>query len=273
MEIGSFCCRWRARPLTTDHKPEDATELNRIESAGGKVVNKSGVPRVVWYRPRGGHQGPVRRSTHIDEVPFLAVARALGDLWSYNAKNDVFVVSPEPDLHVYELNTLKDRCLVLATDGAWNVLSPDMAVQAVCDAERNNEEHLINQLKGIRDANTKWVNPSEKLVNLAIDRWNMCNLRADNTSIVTVILDPPGPPRAQVMQYVAHLLGTHNALIVLNYSDSSTTPWPPSEETSPSSAKLPRATSSATKTHKGHLHYLKVPQCRQRGQERRDQSG
>jgi len=33
------------------------------------------------YRPSGGHQGPVRRSTHIEEIPFLAVARALGDLW------------------------------------------------------------------------------------------------------------------------------------------------------------------------------------------------
>ena len=62
--------------MTTDHKPESRKELKRIESCGGKVVDKNGVPRVVWYRPRG--QGPVRRSTHIDEVPFLAVARALG---------------------------------------------------------------------------------------------------------------------------------------------------------------------------------------------------
>ena len=29
-------------------------------------------------------------------------------------------------------------------------------------------------------------------------RWMANNLRADNTSIVTVMLDPPGPPRAQV---------------------------------------------------------------------------
>ena len=112
----------------------------------GKVLSKSGVPRVVWYRPSNGvkHQGPVRRSTHFDEVPFLAVARALGDLWSYNSKQDVFVVSPDPDLHVFDLNVLKDRCLVLATDGAWNVLSPDMAVEEVFTAERNNEKHMIN---------------------------------------------------------------------------------------------------------------------------------
>ena len=41
-------------------------------------MSKSGVPRVVWNRPRIGHKGPVRRSTHIDEIPFLAVARSLG---------------------------------------------------------------------------------------------------------------------------------------------------------------------------------------------------
>ena len=51
------------------------------------------------YRPTG-HTGPVRRSTHIEEIPFLAVARALGDLWSYNAKDDVFVVSPDPGKHI-----------------------------------------------------------------------------------------------------------------------------------------------------------------------------
>lgn len=70
--------RWRARPLTIDHKPESEMELMRIQQAGGKVVKKSGVPRVVWYRPRGSHKGPITRSTFIDEVPFLAVARALG---------------------------------------------------------------------------------------------------------------------------------------------------------------------------------------------------
>lgn len=181
--------------MTREHKPDCDIELARIKEAGGKVVAKAGVPRVVWYRPSNGHQGPVRRSTPIDEVPFLAVARALGDLWSYNAEEDVFIVSPDPDVHVYELNVLKDRCLVLATDGAWNVLSPDNVVQSVSESEMNNEKHMINP-----QGESKWVNPSKKLVDLALERWKICNLRADNTSIVTVMLDPPGPPRAQVLK-------------------------------------------------------------------------
>ena len=40
--------RWRSKRLTQDHKPEAQPELSRIEKAGGKVVSKSGVPRVVW---------------------------------------------------------------------------------------------------------------------------------------------------------------------------------------------------------------------------------
>lgn len=72
--------QWRAEALTKDHKPESGPEMMRIRESGGKVVSKSGVPRVVWNRPRIGHKGPVRRSTHIDEIPFLAVARSLGIL-------------------------------------------------------------------------------------------------------------------------------------------------------------------------------------------------
>ena len=77
-------------------------------------------------------------------MPFLAVSRSLGDLWSYNAELDEFIVSPEPDLHVYDVDAARDRCLILATDGVWNVLNPDMAVDTVFDAERNNEKHMIN---------------------------------------------------------------------------------------------------------------------------------
>jgi len=189
---------WNYRALTKDHKPEDEKELARIEAAGGKVVNKSGVPRVVWNRPKLGHTGPIRRSTPVDEIPFLAVARALGDLWSYNSKQDIFVVSPEPDLHVYTIDISKQRCLILGTDGAWNVLSPEMAVNSVRAAESNNEKHMLEGSTGT--GGHQWQNPSKKLVDLAVDRWRVCKLRADNTSVVVVMLDPPGPPRAQVLR-------------------------------------------------------------------------
>ena len=127
---------WRAEPLTRDHKPESLEESERITQCGGKVICKSGVPRVVWNRPKMGHKGPVRRSTHIDEIPFLAVARSLGDLWSYNSEENVFVVSPEPDIRVYPVDITRHRCLILATDGCWNMLTPQNAISAVCAAEK-----------------------------------------------------------------------------------------------------------------------------------------
>lgn len=69
----------QAVPLTADHKPDVPSEKSRIESLGGKVLSRNGVPRVAWERPvHHGHKGPVRRSTERESVPFLAISRALG---------------------------------------------------------------------------------------------------------------------------------------------------------------------------------------------------
>lgn len=45
----------------------------------------------------------------MDEIPFLAVARSLGDLWSYNPQNDEFIVSPDPDVGVLTIDPTKFR--------------------------------------------------------------------------------------------------------------------------------------------------------------------
>lgn len=69
------------------------------------MVAKAGVHRVVWNRPAVGPSGMMR----CDEIPFLAVARSLGDLWSYNATTDEFVVSPDPDVGVLSIDPAKFR--------------------------------------------------------------------------------------------------------------------------------------------------------------------
>ena len=86
--------------------------------------------------------------------------------------------------------------MILGTDGVWNVLSPEMAVSTARNAEKNNERHM---LEGSNDK-SQWLNPSKQLVDQAVERWRACKLRADNTSVVVVMLDPPGPPRAQVLR-------------------------------------------------------------------------
>ncbi|XP_050025670.3 protein phosphatase 1D-like isoform X1 [Dermacentor andersoni] len=189
---------WYGQPLTHDHKPESPRERERIHSVGGLVMNKSGVDRVVWNRPSVGHRGPVRRSTHFDKIPFLAVARSLGDLWSYNYTAGKFVVSPEPDVSVVKLDTRRDRCIVMASDGLWNMVDITESVRFVQQAERDNEHAFLEAAQaGSQDYQV--YNPSKMLVDEALYRWGRVKTRADNTSVVTVMLDPAGPSRNEVL--------------------------------------------------------------------------
>jgi len=53
-----------------------------------------------------------------------------GDLWSYNAEKDTYVVSPKPDVRVVDIN--ENQCfIILATDGLWSVVEPSQAVDIV----------------------------------------------------------------------------------------------------------------------------------------------
>ena len=56
---------------------------------------------------------------------------AAGDLWSYNTERDVFIVSPEPDVSAYTLDVQQTGCIVLASDGLWNMVRPQEAVDLV----------------------------------------------------------------------------------------------------------------------------------------------
>lgn len=66
-----------------------------------------------------------------------------GDFWSYNSALDQFVVSPEPDVLVYPVDVLRFRCLVLGTDGLWNMMTPERAVTIVQATEIHNEKQVI----------------------------------------------------------------------------------------------------------------------------------
>ncbi|KAL4002347.1 Protein phosphatase 2C family protein [Acanthocheilonema viteae] len=165
----------KASSLTIDHKPDNSLEVQRINSAGGTVMKKSGVTRVVWTRPVRGHVGPVRRSTPTESIAFLAVARALGDLWSYNRETKQFIVSPEPDVAAYDLNN-NNLCLVLGSDGLTNVLKPQQIVDIVMHYEKLS-----------RDKHGRLPNHSRWILRHALEGWGAS--RADNISVISVFFD------------------------------------------------------------------------------------
>ncbi|XP_029030353.1 protein phosphatase 1D-like [Betta splendens] len=170
----------QALEITQDHKPELPKEKERIERLGGSVMKKSGVNRVVWKRPRLTHNGPVRRSTVIDQIPFLAVARSLGDLWSYDFYSGEFVVSPEPDTTVMTLDPKRHRYIILGSDGLWNMMPPKNAV---------NMCYSHDKMVG-----PKGMSCAHRLGCTALLFWKERMLRADNTTVIVLALQERGGP-------------------------------------------------------------------------------
>ncbi|XP_054166990.1 dentin sialophosphoprotein-like [Oppia nitens] len=178
--------KWMSCSLTRDHKPESPRERRRIEAAGGQVMNKSGVDRVVWNRPKLGHKGPIRRSTSFDQIPFLAVARSLGDLWSFNSELNTFIVSPEPDVKCIPIDG-NDMCLVLASDGLWNMMNTQTAVKVIQEVEE--DQYSPELLEAIFDVGTTRLSPSRALVHFCLNRWYQSRFRADNTTVLAVMIE------------------------------------------------------------------------------------
>ena len=73
---------------------------------------------------------------------------SIGDLWSYNYLKEEFVVSPEPDVSVVKLDPVKDKCLVIGSDGLWNMMSAEESVNMVFDLEYHFELKVINDPVG-----------------------------------------------------------------------------------------------------------------------------
>eukprot|EP00475_Leptophrys_vorax_P000448 TRINITY_DN10246_c0_g1_i2.p2 TRINITY_DN10246_c0_g1~~TRINITY_DN10246_c0_g1_i2.p2 ORF type:complete len:290 (+),score=23.01 TRINITY_DN10246_c0_g1_i2:317-1186(+) len=94
------CRAGQATPLSKDHKPNRVDEKERIEQAGGSVM-WAGTWRV------GG---------------VLAVSRAFGDKLLKR-----YVVA-EPEIEEYEVGP-EDQLLVLASDGLWDVVKDQDAIE------------------------------------------------------------------------------------------------------------------------------------------------
>lgn len=117
-----LCRAGKAIDLSIDHKPEDDTEKNRIQAAGGKVTEEG--------RVNGG----------------LNMSRAIGDHFykrntSKSPKEQMITALPDIMTETLQEN---DEFLVLACDGIWNSMSSQEVVDFV--KEKLKDEQNKKQL-------------------------------------------------------------------------------------------------------------------------------
>ena len=132
-------------PLTRDHKPDWPDEMNRITKLGGQV-KKDGTT----FR-----------------INDLSVSRAFGD------KEASKFVTHRPDLYKYKL-TKKDKFMVIACDGLWDVISSQDAINMVLKNCYDTDMNRIN----------KKVNIARKLAESAIELES-----GDNVTCIIVFFD------------------------------------------------------------------------------------
>ncbi|XP_042053448.1 probable protein phosphatase 2C 34 [Salvia splendens] len=111
-----------ATQLTTDQKPNIPNERRRIEKSGGTIYSCPDEPGVhrVWLPNGQGVRGPG-----------LAVSRAFGD---YYIKD--FGLISEPQITQRCISSM-DQFAILATDGVWDVISNEEAVEIVASSKRD----------------------------------------------------------------------------------------------------------------------------------------
>lgn len=150
-----------AKLATKPHKPDNVKEKLRIESLGGKItVDKKGVTRVVWQR-RYTETGV----SQIELIPYLNVSQSLGDLWSATEEYHDYLISPIPDVGIFSLDPTKHS---LASDGIWDMLSPQEAVNII---------HGLYKTTNLSDI-------PNVLIRTALERWNEKGFPADNMSVI-----------------------------------------------------------------------------------------
>jgi serine/threonine protein phosphatase PrpC len=110
-----LCRNDTAWDLTTDHKPTDPSEKQRIESRGGSVIWCGDVD---YYGNPIEDRGVYRVNGH------LALSRAIGD------RAERPHVSASPDMVAVQVED-GDEFVILATDGLWDVMDSTEAVSYV----------------------------------------------------------------------------------------------------------------------------------------------
>ncbi|GFQ08352.1 protein phosphatase 2c 16 [Phtheirospermum japonicum] len=145
-----------AIPLSVDHKPSREDEYARIEASGGKVIQWNG------HRVFG----------------VLAMSRSIGDRYLKPW------IIPEPEV-MFVPRAKEDECLVIASDGLWDVMTNEEACEAARKRiliwhKKNGTTPLANRGQGVDPAAQA---AAEYLCHLALQLGSK-----DNISVIVVDL-------------------------------------------------------------------------------------
>ncbi|KAL5768747.1 hypothetical protein ACOSQ2_015530 [Xanthoceras sorbifolium] len=135
-------------PLTVDQKPDRVDELMRIEGEGGKVINWNGA-RVFGV---------------------LAMSRAIGDRYLRPW------IIPVPEI-TFMTRTDEDECLILASDGLWDVMTSEEVGEVARRLLRRRRRTMMV------DEVTPAQAVADNLTEIAY-----CRSSSDNISIIVVDL-------------------------------------------------------------------------------------
>lgn len=164
-----LCRNGGAIPLSSDHKPDRPDELERIESAGGRVIYWDGA-RVLGV---------------------LAMSRAIGDNYL-----KPFVI-PDPEVTIMD-RTAEDECLILASDGLWDVVSNDTAcgVARMClRAQRPPSPPRSPGSDVAVGANAESSDKACSDASILLTKLALARHSTDNVSVVVVDLKRDRQPR------------------------------------------------------------------------------
>ncbi|KAL8263981.1 hypothetical protein R6Q59_022111 [Mikania micrantha] len=144
--------------LTVDFKPNLPQERERIYKSGGSVCESDDEP------------GVSRIHDETPEGPGLALSRAFGDFFV----KDLGLIS-EPDVTQRTLTT-RDHFVILATDGVWDVVSNEKAVEIVSLSSATERDEA-----------------AKRVVEYAAAQWKCkrAGFAADDISVVCVFFNNP----------------------------------------------------------------------------------
>ena len=146
--------KWTAIELSSDQKPCRQDEAKRVSKAGGIIRQ--------FVSGTGNSVGPLRVWGTEKSIPGLAMTRSIGD--TISKKKGII---SDPEITTKVLNP-HDKFLILATDGIWECISSEEAVNVVKDVWAMGKSELC----------------CEKLMDLAKERWEKENVVDDITVIV-----------------------------------------------------------------------------------------